>query len=77
MKSDHIKALEYLEYIYPNWASPLEVRNNTDINLTDSTLGRKFRDDRTEGRIKSKRVHMDSGRFYVVYAWKKSYRGKK
>jgi hypothetical protein len=77
MISDHKQALEFLEAKYPDWYSPINIRNNTDITLTDSTLSRKLRQDRKDGRVKSKKVCMDNGRFYVAYALKKSYRGKK
>ena len=77
MISDHKEALEFLERQYPYYFSPMAIWNNTEITLMESTLGRKLRQDRKDGRVKSKRAYTDNGRYYIVYAWKKTQRGKK
>jgi len=74
MISDHKKALEFLNRKYPAYFSPMAIHDNTDICITESTLGRKLRQDRADGKIKSRREYTDNGRYYVVYAHKKTQR---
>jgi hypothetical protein len=70
--SEHKKALEFLKRNINFYFSPMAIRGGVNLTIMESTLGRKLRQDRADGKLKSKREYLDNSRWYVAYAWRKT-----